>query len=134
MNKVAIVGRITRDVESRNNDGGNMIARFTVAVNRRFKNSEGNYDADFINCVAFSKTAEFISKYFKKGSAIGIIGRIQTGKYTNNEGSTVYTTDIVVDEAEFVEGKSNNEQNIDNKNSNEEFDALNDSEPDFPFA
>ena len=108
MNKVELVGRLTRDPEVRYTQGENAsaIARFSVAVNRRFKNNEGNYDADFINCVAFSKSAEFIEKYFKKGMAIGISGRIQTGSYTNKDDVKVYTTDVVVEEAEFVESKN----------------------------
>lgn len=108
MNKVELVGRLTRDPEVRYTNGENAsaIARFSVAVNRRFKNNEGNYDADFINCVAFGKSAEFIEKYFKKGMAIGISGRIQTGNYTNKDGVKVYTTDVVVEEAEFVESKN----------------------------
>ncbi len=108
MNKVELVGRLTRDPEVRYTQGENAsaIARFSVAVNRRFKNNEGNYDADFINCVAFGKSAEFIEKYFKKGMAIGISGRIQTGNYTNKDGVKVYTTDVVVEEAEFVESKN----------------------------
>ena len=105
MNKVQLVGRLTRDPEIRYSQGENATAtaRFSVAVNRRFKNSEGNYDADFINCVAFGKSAEFIEKYFKKGMAIGLTGRIQTGSYTNKDGQKVYTTDVVVEETEFVE-------------------------------
>ncbi len=108
MNKVELVGRLTRDPEVRYTQGENAsaIARFSVAVNRRFKNAEGNYDADFINCVAFGKSAEFIEKYFRKGMAIGITGRIQTGNYTNKDGVKVYTTDVVVEEAEFVESKN----------------------------
>lgn len=108
MNKVELVGRLTRDPEVRYTQGENTsaIARFSVAVNRRFKNAEGNYDADFINCVAFGKPAEFIEKYFRKGMAIGITGRIQTGSYTNKDGVKVYTTDVVVEEAEFVESKN----------------------------
>ena len=105
MNKVMLVGRITRDPEARQN-GESTVVRFTIAVNRKFKNAEGNYDADFISCVAFGKTAEFVEKYFKKGSAIGICGRIQTGSYTNKDGQKVYTTDVVVDDAEFVESKN----------------------------
>lgn len=110
MNKVEIVGRLTRDPEVRYTTGENAsaIARFSVAVNRRFKNAEGNYDADFINCVTFGKTAEFIEKYFRKGMAIGLTGRIQTGSYTNKDGQKVYTTDVVVEEAEFVESKGGN--------------------------
>lgn len=108
MNKVELVGRLTRDPEVRYTTGenANAIARFSVAVNRRFKNAEGNYDADFINCVAFGKTAEFIEKYFRKGMAIGLTGRIQTGSYTNKDGQKVYTTDVVVEETEFVESKN----------------------------
>lgn len=108
MNKVELVGRLTREPEVRYTQGENAsaVARFSVAVNRRFKNNEGNYDADFINCVAFGKSAEFIEKYFKKGMAIGISGRIQTGSYTNKDNVKVYTTDVVVEEAEFVESKN----------------------------
>ena len=108
MNKVMLVARLCRDPEVRYTQGENasVIARFSVAANRRFKNAEGNYEPDFINCVAFGKTAEFIEKYFKKGMAIGITGRIQTGNYTNKYGVKVYTTDVVVEEAEFVESKN----------------------------
>lgn len=117
MNKVQLVGRLTRDPEIRYSQGENATAtaRFSVAVNRRFKNSEGNYDADFINCVAFGKSAEFVEKYFKKGMAIGLTGRIQTGSYTNKDGHKVYTTDVVVEETEFVESKG--ASNTDNSNS-----------------
>lgn len=113
MNKVILVGRFTRDPEIRYSTGENATAtaRFSVAVNRRFKNAEGNYDADFINCVAFGKTAEFIEKYFRKGMAIGLTGRIQTGSYTNKDGQKVYTTDVVVEETEFVESKGGNTDN-----------------------
>ncbi len=108
MNKVILVGRITRDPETRFSGTGNenKITRFSVAVNRRFKNAEGNYDADFPSCVAFGKTAEFIEKYFKKGMMIGIIGRLTTGSYTNKDRIKVYTTDVTVEEAEFVESKN----------------------------
>ena len=108
MNKVQLVGRLTRDPEIRYSQGENATAtaRFSVAVNRRFKNAEGNYDADFINCVAFGKTAEFLEKYFKKGMAIGLTGHIQTGSYTNMDGQKVYTTDVIVEETEFVESKN----------------------------
>ena len=78
----------------------------TLAVNRKFKNAEGRYDADFISCVAFDKNAEFIEKYFRKGMKIGITGHIQTGSYTNRDGQKVYTTDVIVDSSEFVERQS----------------------------
>lgn len=108
MNKVEIVGRLTRDVEIRTTESGTVTARFSIAVSRRFKNAEGVYEADFINCVAFGKTAEFIEKYFSKGSMIGVTGRIQTGSYTNKDGQKVYTTDVVIEECEFVTSKSDN--------------------------
>lgn len=104
MNSVQLVGRFTRDPEVRYSDGGSSIARFSLAVDRRFK-SENGPTADFPNCVAFGKTAEFIEKYFRQGMRIGIQGRIQTGSYTNQEGTKVYTTDVVVENCEFVESK-----------------------------
>ena len=137
MNKVIIIGRLTRDPEIKYTTGENATAtaRFSLALNRRFKNKEGNYDADFINCVAFGKTAEFIEKYFTKGMAIGITGRIQTGSYTNKEGQKVYTTDVVVEETEFVESKnkgtSDNVPN-NNANSNSDFEEVI-SEDEMPF-
>ena len=121
MNKVIIIGRFTRDPEIKYSTGENATAtaRFSLAVNRRFKNKEGNYDADLINCVAFGKTAEFIEKYFTKGMAIGITGRIQTGSYTNKEGQQVYTSDVVVEETEFVESKNKGtSDNVPNNNAN----------------
>lgn len=111
MNLVALVGRLTRDVEVKYTNGENAqaVARFSVAVQRQFKNRDGNYDADFINCVAFGRTAEFIQKYFHKGSMIGIRGEIRTGSYTNKDGVKVYTTDINVSNVEFVgSGNSGN--------------------------
>lgn len=108
MNKAEFVGRLTRDVEVRTTESGTVTARFTIAVSRKFKNAEGVYEADFINCVAFGKTAEFLNKYFSKGSMIGVTGRIQTGSYINKDGQKVYTTDVVVEECEFVTSKSDN--------------------------
>ena len=102
MNSVQLVGRLTRDPEIRYSDQGASVARFTLAVNRRFKPEE----ADFISCVAFGKTAEFLEKYFRQGQRIGIDGRIQTGSYTNKDGQKVYTTDVIIESAEFVESKS----------------------------
>lgn len=106
MNKVTLIGRLTRDPETRYTGGSDSkaITRFTLAVDRRFK--ADNASADFINCVAFGKTAEFIEKYFNKGMKLGAVGRIQTGSYENNEGKKVYTTDVVIEEAEFVESKN----------------------------
>lgn len=144
MNKVQLVGRLTRNPEIRYSQGENATAtaRFSVAVSRRFKNAEGNYDADFINCVAFGKSAEFVEKYFKKGMAIGLTGRIQTGSYTNKDGQKVYTTDIVVEETEFVEGKSvsnaensNTSRTVSMATSNDDFMNIPDgSDEELPFA
>ena len=104
MNNVQLVGRLTRDPDVRYTNGGSSIARFTVAVDRRFK-SEGGPTADFPSVVAFGKTAEFIEKYFHQGQRIGITGRIQTGSYTKEDGTKVYTTDVVAENVEFVESK-----------------------------
>lgn len=109
MNKVVLIGRLVRDPEVRysQNDTSMAIARFSLAVDRRGRaNSQDGQTADFISCVAFGRTAEFIEKYFTKGNRIGVYGHIQTGSYTNKDGARVYTTDVVVDEAEFVESRS----------------------------
>ena len=112
MNTVNLVGRLTRDPEVRYTDGGASVAKFSLAVDRRFK-KEGQPDEDFPNCVAFGKTAEFIEKYFTKGQRMGATGRIQTGSYTNNEGVKVYTTDVVVENVEFVESKGSGGGQVD---------------------
>ncbi len=109
MNSVQLVGRFTRDPEVRYTDGGLTIARFSLAVDRKYK-SENSQTADFPNCIAFGKTAEFIEKYFRKGSRMGCQGRIQTGSYTNKDGQKVYTTDVVVESCEFVESKNSQQQ------------------------
>ncbi len=110
MNKVILMGRLTRDPEVRYSQGENQtaVARFTLAVDRRFRR-EGDQTADFISCVAFGKTAEFIEKYTKQGTKICADGRIQTGSYTNREGQKVYTTDVVIENAEFAESKAASE-------------------------
>ena len=107
MNKVILMGRLTRDPEVRYTQGDNAmaIARYSLAVDRRFKR-DGEPDADFINCVAFGKAGEFAEKYLKKGTKITVVGRIQTGSYTNKDGQKVYTTDVVVEEQEFAESKN----------------------------
>ena len=104
MNKVVLIGRLARDSELRYTAANKAMLRNTIAVDRRFK-QEGQPTADFVPFVAFGKTAEFISNYFSKGARIALVGRIQTGSYDNAEGKKVYTTDVVVEEAEFVESK-----------------------------
>ena len=107
MNKVILIGRVVRDAEVRYSQGENpmAIARYTLAVDRRFK-KDGEATADFINCVAFGKNGEFAEKYLHKGVKIAVSGRIQTGSYTNKDGQKVYTTDVVVEEQEFAESKA----------------------------
>ena len=107
MNKVILMGRLTRDPEVRYSAGENAlaIARYTLAVDRRFRR-DGEATADFISCVVFGRGAEFAEKYLRQGTKIAITGRIQTGSYTNREGQKVYTTDVVVEEQEFAESKN----------------------------
>ena len=111
MNKVILIGRLTREPEVRYSQGENSsaVARYSLAVDRRFKR-DGESTADFINCVAFGKNGEFAEKYLKKGMKIAVVGRIQTGSYTNQEGQKVYTTDVIVEEHEFCESKASDEQ------------------------
>jgi single-strand DNA-binding protein len=105
MNKVVLVGRLTKDPEVRYSQGVNStaVARYSLAVDRRFK-KDGEASADFINCIAFGRSGEFAEKYLKKGTKIAVVGRIQTGSY-EKDGRKVYTTDVVVEEHEFVESK-----------------------------
>ena len=108
MNKVILMGRLTRDAEVRYSQGENStaIARFSLAVDRRFRRDGDEQTADFISCVAFARSAEFAEKYLHQGTKIVVTGRIQTGSYTNKDGQRVYTTDVVVEEQEFAESKS----------------------------
>ena len=105
MNKVNLIGRITKDPEGKENSAGINYTRFTLAVNRSFTNADGEREADFISCVAWRKTAELVLKHFKKGSEFGVSGRIQTGSYEKENGDKVYTTDVIVDEITFVGSK-----------------------------
>lgn len=127
MNKVILMGRLTRDPNvtyTQNANGDLAIARYSLAVDRRGARSNQNSEqqtADFINCVAFGKSAEFAEKYFHQGTKIVITGRIQTGSYTNKDGQKVYTTDVVVEESEFAESKNPNggQNNSGNQNQNQ---------------
>ena len=112
MNKVILMGRLTRDPEVRYSQGGEnslAIARYTLAVDRRFKRNGDDQTADFIGCVAFGRNAEFAEKYFRQGLKVVVTGRIQTGSYTNKDGQKVYTTDVVVEEQEFAESKASSD-------------------------
>lgn len=112
MNKVILAGRFTRDPDIRYSQGDSpiCIARFTLAVDRRRKKGEGNETADFISCKALGSRAEFIEKYMKKGMKVNLVGRIETGQYTDKEtGKTVYTEDIIAEDIEFGESKKSEE-------------------------
>lgn len=113
MNKVILMGRLTRDPEVRYSQGDSAmaIARYTLAVDRRFNRNGDEGSADFIGCVAFGRAGEFAEKYFRKGTKVLVTGRIQTGSYTNRDGVKVYTTDVVVEDQEFAESKNSNAGN-----------------------
>lgn len=113
MNKVILMGRLTREPDIRYSQGENAqaIARYTLAVDRRFRRQDQDQQADFIGCVAFGRAAEFAEKYLHQGTKIAITGRIQTGSYTRNDGTKVYTTDVVVEEQEFAESRNASAQN-----------------------
>ena len=109
MNKVLLMGRLTRDPDVRYSQGANAtaVARYTLAVDRRFKRDNDTQTADFISCVAFGRSAEFAEKYLHQGTKLVVTGRIQTGSYTNKDGQRVYTTDVIVEDQEFAESKAN---------------------------
>lgn len=127
MNKVILMGRLTKDVEVRYTQTNNiMVASFSLAVNRRFT-KEGEQQADFINIVAWNKTAEFVSKYFKKGQQVAVVGRIQTRNYEDDQGQKHYVTEVVAEEVYPIWNKTKDEQN---KNQSEDFELEQD---DLPF-
>lgn len=111
MNKVMLVGRLTRDPELRTSQTGMQFASFSLAINRNFRNKDGVVEADFINVVAFGKNAETIGKYVTKGQMIGVEGRIQTRSYDAQDGTKRYSTDVVVDSFEFLSSKNSNTTN-----------------------
>ena len=116
MNKVILMGRLTRDPDIRSANGETVttVARFTLAVDRRFGRKDGEQNADFIGCVAFGRTAEFAERYLRQGIKVAVTGRIQTGSYTNRDGQKVYTTDVVLDDIEFAESKAASDANRSN--------------------
>lgn len=136
MNKIVITGRATKDIELKQTTSGTSVATFSVAVKRSFK-SNGEQESDFFDCVAYSKTAELISKYVKKGDMIGIEGRLQTRNYTNREGKKVYVTEIIAENVEFLQTKKqedNTAPKFDNVDpfSNAKYEEI-DAESDLPF-
>lgn len=109
MNKAILVGNLTRGPEMRTTPNGVSVTSFTVAVNRRYKSQDGQQQTDFINCVAWRSTAEFVAKYFTKGSRIGVVGTIQTRTYDDQNGNKRYVTEVVADEVEFAGSKTQNQ-------------------------
>ena len=140
MNKTQLIGNLVSDVEFKQSASGTGVARLRLAVRRNFKNQQNEYDSDFINCVAFGKTAEMISQYFNKGSKIAVDGRIQTGSYDNKQGQRVYTTDIIIENFYFIESRKQNNQGYQqpSQSFNSPFDdfegeSINISKDDLPF-
>lgn len=134
MNNVSLCGRLTAapTVRYTNGDSPMAVARWTVACDRRIK-KEGEQNADFIQCIAFGKTAEFIERYFFKGMKIGVVGRIQTGSYTNKDGNKVYTTEVLAENIEFVESKSNGSNTSATTSAPSDFMNIPDEMEDLPF-
>ena len=125
MNRVILMGRLTRDPEVRYSSGENSMAvsRYTLAIDRAIK-KQGEQSADFINCVAFSKAAEFAEKYFRQGMRVLVSGRIQTGSYTNKEGQKVYTTEVIIDTQEFADSKGENTKATSNHSTSVDSDGF----------
>lgn len=118
INNVVLVGRLTKDVDLRYTANGTGVATFTLAVNRNFTNQDGNRDADFINCVIWRKSAETLANYAKKGTLLGVTGRIQTRSYENQQGQRVYVTEVVAENFQLLESRSTNEQRKNNDMNN----------------
>lgn len=138
LNRVVLVGRLTKDPEFRTTPNGVSVATFTLAVNRTFTNAQGEREADFINCVTFRKQADNVNNYLSKGSLAGVDGRLQSRSYENQEGRRVFVTEVVCDSVQFLEPKNNNQQNNQQYNgqtqtSNNPFDNNADSIEDLPF-
>ena len=115
INNVVLVGRLTKDVDLRYTANGTGVATFTLAVNRNFTNQDGNRDADFINCVIWRKSAETLANYAKKGTLLGVTGRIQTRSYENQQGQRVYVTEVVAENFQLLESRSDNEKRQNDK-------------------
>ena len=132
MNAVVLVGRTTKDIELRRTGSGTAVARFTLAVNRDFRPQDGQ-EADFINCVAWKKTAELLEQYVHKGDRIAVSGSIRTRNYEDNHGKKVYVTEVLANQVEFLETKKNSEQSNYNNNSYGHTDLDNFNDTELPF-
>ncbi|HFN8311779.1 TPA: single-stranded DNA-binding protein [Staphylococcus aureus] len=138
LNRVVLVGRLTKDPELRSTPNGVNVGTFTLAVNRTFTNAQGEREADFINVVVFKKQAENVKNYLSKGSLAGVDGRLQTRSYDNKEGRRVFVTEVVADSVQFLEPKNNNKQNNEQHNGqtqtgNNPFDNTEEDFSDLPF-
>ena len=135
LNRISIMGRLTADVELRKTQSGTPVAAFTVAVERDFKGQNGEKETDFINCVAWKHTAEFITKYFKKGSMAVISGRLQTRNYDGNDGKKVYITEVIADSVYFGESKKTEQPDVVSYTPEEAKDVFNqiDDNDELPF-
>ena len=120
LNKAILVGRLTRDPELKSTASGTSVLNFTVAITRRYKDANGERQSDFVNCVAFRQTAEFISNYFKKGNMISVDGTIQTRTWDDNEGKRHYVTEVLVNDAGFIESKREMENGAARKSADSE--------------
>ncbi|MBM6506789.1 single-stranded DNA-binding protein [Staphylococcus pasteuri] len=141
LNRVVLVGRLTKDPEFRTTPNGVSVATFTLAVNRTFTNAQGEREADFINCVTFRKQADNVNNYLSKGALAGVDGRVQSRSYENQEGKRVFVTEVVCDSVQFLESKNNNQSNSQpqqqrgqSQNTNTPFDNSTDiSDDSLPF-
>jgi single-strand DNA-binding protein len=135
INRVTLVGRLTRDPDLRYTPNGVAITRFSIAVNRNFTNQQGEREADFINIVTWRGLAENCANYLQKGSLVGIDGRLQTGKYENQEGRTVYTTDVVAESVQFLDMKRKENNKSDGRNNpfDDDGQPIDISDDDLPF-
>ncbi|HAO5626909.1 TPA: single-stranded DNA-binding protein [Listeria monocytogenes] len=127
MNRVVLVGRLTKDPDLRYTPAGAAVATFTLAVNRPFKNAQGEQEADFINCVVWRKPAENVANFLKKGSMVGVDGRVQTRNYEGNDGKRVYVTEIVAESVQFLESKQNGAGGSTSNNNQSETNYSNDN-------
>lgn len=130
MNKVILLGRLTKEPELKSTQNGISRCSFTLAVDRRFKNADGERETDFINCTAWRTTAEFISKYFRKGQRIAVVGSIQVRSYETDTGERRYITEVIADETYFADGYQEGNQGQHNSSGNDYFNADDD---DLPF-
>jgi single-strand DNA-binding protein len=118
VNKVCLTGRITKNIELKYNQNNVAITSFTLAVTRKFKNQNGEYESDFINCIAYKSTAELLNKYVKKGDLLGIEGRIQTRNYEDKDGKRVYVTEVIVDSIDFLQSRKDESKQETTKTEN----------------